>query len=52
MIGGLCIAGGSIAGAIAGSTSLWETLIGVVVGLLLLAWGRERLREYNRSDRY
>jgi hypothetical protein len=52
LIGGFCLIGGSIAGAIAGATSLPVAAIGVVAGVLCAAWGRERLREYNRSGRY
>ena len=52
LIVGFCLIGGSIAGAVTGATSIPVAAIGVVSGALLAAWGRERLREYNRSDRY
>jgi hypothetical protein len=52
LIVGFCLIGGSIGGAITGATPLPVAAIGVVAGVLCAAWGRERLREYNRSGRY
>lgn len=52
LVFGFCLVSGSIAGAITGTTSLPLAAIGVLIGVLCITWGRERIREYNRSDRY
>jgi len=49
---GLCIGAAPIAAAIAGVFPLLPALGVVILGIGWTAWDWERLREYNRSDRY
>lgn len=49
---GVWLAAGGVAGAVTGSLGRLVAAAMVVAGLLIAAWDWERLREYNREDRY
>jgi hypothetical protein len=49
---GFCIGAGALAGAVTGVVPLLPALGVLVLCIGWIAWDWERLREYNRSDRY
>jgi hypothetical protein len=49
---GLCVGALAIAGAITGVFPLLPALGVLILCIGWIAWDWERLREYNRSDRY
>jgi len=48
----LCIGAAGLAGAVTGVFPLLPALGVLVLSIAWIAWDWERLREYNRSDRY
>ena len=47
-----CIGAAALAGAVSGVVPLLPALGVLVLCIGWIAWGWERLREYNRSDHY